>query len=176
MKTASFHTFVSSVTYTIAYRMSLSLHLQTKHWDMWHSSSWDVSMIPEHWLATSGYGCCVHQFSVASELRLRLIRFFFNSNGGGWSPNWVHSARRPLTCPGWLWWWRIWWNEDWQGKPKYSKKTCPSVTLFTTNPTWPDPGLNPGRYGGKPATNPWFVLVHLLSQFVFLSGCFKKIS
>jgi hypothetical protein len=21
------------------------------------------------------------------------------------------------------------------------------------NPTWPDPGLNPGRRGGKPATN-----------------------
>jgi hypothetical protein len=26
---------------------------------------------------------------------------------------------------------------------------CPSQ-----NPTWPDPGLNPGRRGGKPATNP----------------------
>jgi hypothetical protein len=25
---------------------------------------------------------------------------------------------------------------------------CPSH-----NPTWPDPGLNPGRGGGKPATN-----------------------
>jgi hypothetical protein len=58
------------------------------------------------------------------------------------------------TCPGCLWWcWRIWWNEEWQGKPKYSKKTCPSATLFTTNPTWPDPGSNPGRRGGKPATN-----------------------
>jgi hypothetical protein len=31
--------------------------------------------------------------------------------------------------------------------------TCPSATLSTTNPTWPDPGLNPGRRGGKPATN-----------------------
>jgi hypothetical protein len=45
------------------------------------------------------------------------------------------------------------WNEDWQGKPKYSEKTCPSATLSTTNPTWPDPGSNPGRRGGKPATN-----------------------
>jgi hypothetical protein len=26
---------------------------------------------------------------------------------------------------------------------------CPSQ-----NPTWPDPGLNPGRRGGTPATNP----------------------
>jgi hypothetical protein len=33
------------------------------------------------------------------------------------------------TCSGWLWWWRIWWNEDGQGKPKYLEKTCPSATL-----------------------------------------------
>jgi hypothetical protein len=57
------------------------------------------------------------------------------------------------TCPGWLWWWRIWWNEDWQGRPKYSEKTCPNATLSTTNPTWPDTGANPGSRGGKPATN-----------------------
>jgi hypothetical protein len=37
--------------------------------------------------------------------------------------------------------------------PKYSEKTCPSATLSTTNPTWPDLGSNPGRRGGKPATN-----------------------
>jgi hypothetical protein len=60
---------------------------------------------------------------------------------------------RIVACPGWLWWWRIWWNEDWQEKPKYSQKTHPSATLFTTNPTWPDPGSNPDRRGGKPATN-----------------------
>jgi hypothetical protein len=46
------------------------------------------------------------------------------------------------------------WNENWQGKPKYSEKTCPSATSSTTNPTWPDLDLNPGRHGGKPATNP----------------------
>jgi hypothetical protein len=71
--------------------------------------------------------------------------------------NWVHSARRPLlaycTCPWWLWGWRIWWNEDLQGKPKYSEKTYPSANLSTTNPTWPDPFSKPGRRGGKPATN-----------------------
>jgi hypothetical protein len=43
--------------------------------------------------------------------------------------------------------------KNWQGKPKYSDKTCPSAILSTTNPTWLDPGLNPGRRGGKPATN-----------------------
>jgi hypothetical protein len=62
------------------------------------------------------------------------------------------GSTRHVGCPGWLWGWRICWNE-WQGKPKYSEKTCPCATLSTTNPTWPDTGLNPGRRGGKPATN-----------------------
>jgi hypothetical protein len=77
------------------------------------------------------------------------------------------------TCPGWLWWWRIWWNEDWKKKPKYSEKTCSSATLSTTNPTWPGPGLNPGRRGGKPATNRLsygaaskFVLIQYLTLYV----------
>jgi hypothetical protein len=34
-----------------------------------------------------------------------------------------------------------------------SEKTCPSATLSTTNPTWLDPRLNPGRLCGEPATN-----------------------
>jgi hypothetical protein len=37
--------------------------------------------------------------------------------------------------------WRNWWNEDWQGKQKYSEKTCPSATMFTTNPTLLDPSV-----------------------------------
>jgi hypothetical protein len=32
-------------------------------------------------------------------------------------------------------------------------KTCPSAILSTTNPSWTDPGLNPGLRGEKPATN-----------------------
>jgi hypothetical protein len=53
------------------------------------------------------------------------------------------------------WWW-VWsnrWNANWQRKPKYSYKTCPSATLPTKNPTWPDPGSNPSRRSRKPATN-----------------------
>jgi hypothetical protein len=39
-----------------------------------------------------------------------------------------------------------------KGNPNYSEKTCPSAALSTTNPTcYPD--ANPGRRGGKPATN-----------------------
>jgi hypothetical protein len=44
--------------------------------------------------------------------------------------------------------WGAWsdrWDENWQRKPKYLEKTWPSATLSTTNPTWPDPGSNPGR-------------------------------
>jgi hypothetical protein len=32
-------------------------------------------------------------------------------------------------------------------------KTCSSATLSTTNPTWTDPGWNPGLRGGRPAAN-----------------------
>jgi hypothetical protein len=48
--------------------------------------------------------------------------FFFISNSVGWSP--TGSTQRVghqlayCTCPGWLRWWRIWWNDDWQGKRK----------------------------------------------------------
>jgi hypothetical protein len=52
-----------------------------------------------------------------------------------------------------MWVWSIWQNEDWQGKPKYSEKTCPSATLPTINPTWHDLGSNSDRWGGKPTTN-----------------------
>jgi hypothetical protein len=69
-----------------------------------------------------------------------------NLHSGGWSPagstrhggHWLVSC----TCPGWLWW-RIWWNKDWQGKPKYSEKTrqaalCPpQISLDQTRDrTW----------------------------------------
>jgi hypothetical protein len=83
---------------------------------------------------------------------------FSNSHSGEWSPVQLGPLGSAATdwpivaCPGWLWW-RIWWNEDWQGKPKYSEKTRSSATLSATNPTWPDPGSNPGCCGGKPATD-----------------------
>jgi hypothetical protein len=79
---------------------------------------------------------------------------FFNLHSGVQTGSTRHVGHllAYCTCPGWLWGWRIWWNE-WKGKPKYSEKTCPDATLSTTNPTWPDPGLNPGRRGGKPTTN-----------------------
>jgi hypothetical protein len=49
--------------------------------------------------------------------------------------------------------WSTWWNENCQGKPKYSKKTCTSAILYNTNPTWPDLKCNLGCRSGKLATN-----------------------
>jgi hypothetical protein len=40
---------------------------------------------------------------------------------------------------------------EWQGKPKYWKETCPSAALSTTNPMT-CPGLEPGP-PWEPATN-----------------------
>jgi hypothetical protein len=95
-------------------------------------------------------------FFTATAIRPQVLHIALHSGGGGGfqtgSTRHVGHSLAYCTCPGWLWGWRIWWNE-WQGKPKYSEKTCPGATLSTTNPTWPDPGLNPGRRGGKPATN-----------------------
>jgi hypothetical protein len=52
-------------------------------------------------------------------------------------------------------------------------KTCPSATLSTTNPTWIDPGANPGLRGERPATKRFGtairILLRLISQFP-LSG------
>jgi hypothetical protein len=44
-------------------------------------------------------------------------------------------------------------KNDWQGKPKHSKKTYHSAPLSTTNPTCLDPSLNPDRPCEKPASN-----------------------
>jgi hypothetical protein len=41
------------------------------------------------------------------------------------------------------WMWIRLWNENWQGHPKYLEETHRGVTLSTTNPAWPDLGLNP---------------------------------
>jgi hypothetical protein len=44
------------------------------------------------------------------------------------------------------------WN--WQGKTEVlGEKTCPSDTLSITNPTWTEPGSNPGLRSGRPAVN-----------------------
>jgi hypothetical protein len=46
------------------------------------------------------------------------------------------------------------WNDILTGENRRTRrKTCPSATLSTTNPTWIDPGAKPGLRGERPATN-----------------------
>jgi hypothetical protein len=76
-------------------------------------------------------------------------QLLFSFLGVEW--DWVYLARRPLT--GLLYQPRM--RDDVcgaVGEMKYWEKTSPSATS-TTNPTWSGPGSNPGRRGGKPATN-----------------------
>jgi hypothetical protein len=39
------------------------------------------------------------------------------------------------------------------GETEVLGKNLPSATLSTTNPTWIDPGANPGLRGERPASN-----------------------
>jgi hypothetical protein len=52
------------------------------------------------------------------------------------------------------------------------RKTCPSATLSATNPTWIDPGVNPGLRGERPATND---LNHgtVVRMIIFFHECTK---
>jgi hypothetical protein len=46
-----------------------------------------------------------------------------------------------------------WWNDIFAGETEVLGENLPSATLSTTNPTWIDPGANPGRRGERPAIN-----------------------
>jgi hypothetical protein len=83
---------------------------------------------------------------------------------------------RPLrVCAGWLWGWISWWNEwSWQGKPKYSKRTCPDATLFTTNPICQARARTRSAAVGsqRPATNPFShsfcIMLSICSHFLLI--------
>jgi hypothetical protein len=85
------------------------------------------------------------------------VRFHFLVSWGGVRLNALGTSATnwPIVpAPGDRWWtWNSRRNENWQAKPKYSEKTCPSSTLSTTNPTWYDLGSNPDLHCRKPATN-----------------------
>jgi hypothetical protein len=73
--------------------------------------------------------------------------FFYWRWGGSstqaWMPTYVSILRIPQ-----IWFWRatveLYIDRE---NPKNLEKTCPITTLSTTNPTWIDPGANPGLRG-----------------------------
>jgi hypothetical protein len=63
--------------------------------------------------------------------------FFFNWYSGGWKPRSTRHCGHQwpiVPAPGDYYDGEIG-GIDWQGKPKYSEKTCLSAALSTTNPT-----------------------------------------
>jgi hypothetical protein len=59
-----------------------------------------------------------------------------------------------------------WWNDTDRGKWRTRRRTCPSATFSTLNPTWTDPGMNSGLCGERPATN---CLSHGMALFVIVT-------
>jgi hypothetical protein len=45
------------------------------------------------------------------------------------------------------------WNYTDRTNRRTRSKTCPTATLYTTNPTWIEPGANPGFRYERPATD-----------------------
>jgi hypothetical protein len=85
-----------------------------------------------------------------------LVNLFLLVSWGGLRPSPFGTSATiwpilPAPDDGW-WVWSSRWNER-QMKPKYWEKTCRSVTLSTTNPTWLHLGSSPHLRGGNPATN-----------------------
>jgi hypothetical protein len=80
--------------------------------------------------------------------------FFPWSWGGSSTQAWMPTYVSILRIPKMIWAWRatVEWYID-RGKPKTRRRTCPSATLSTTNPTWIDPDANPDLRGETPATN-----------------------
>jgi hypothetical protein len=61
--------------------------------------------------------------------------------GWDWVPRYCGHFWPIVQTPDDRWGWL--WNEEWQGKLKYSEKTCPSATLSTTKSHMTRAGLEP---------------------------------
>jgi hypothetical protein len=103
---------------------------------------------------------------------LFLFHFFFLVSWGGvrLSTLGMSATNWPIVLAPDDRWWRMWsslWNENWQGKPKYSEKTCPSASLSTTNPTWLDLVSKPSHHNEKSATK----RLKCGTAFILLKNC-----
>jgi hypothetical protein len=85
--------------------------------------------------------------------------------GWDWVPRYLFKSLGTTATSGLLYkpqmtdeddFWSNRWNEDWQGKPKYSEKTCPSATLSTTKSHMTRPGFEPRTAAvGSQRLNAW---------------------
>jgi hypothetical protein len=91
-----------------------------------------------------------------------IFYYFLLLVGRYWVPRYLSKVPGTAATSGLLYkpqmtdeddFWSNWWNENWQGKPKYSEETYPSATLSTTKSHMTARSRTPDRSGGKPATN-----------------------
>jgi hypothetical protein len=80
----------------------------------------------------------------------RVCRVGYRASNGTGTQYWMMIPTRIWREQTVTYFWLI---QGYQQLPENTEKTCPSPNLSTTNPTWLDPGSNPGRRGGNPATN-----------------------
>jgi hypothetical protein len=100
-----------------------------------------VISLDRGWLSPLSVALLISCFTLGGGVEWVLVHNY-------WGRYWPVA---PAPDDGW-WVWSSGWNSQ-QGIPKYWEKTCPSATLSTINPTWPEPGSNPYRRCGKPATD-----------------------
>jgi hypothetical protein len=63
---------------------------------------------------------------------------------------------------------------EWAGETEVLGENLPQRYLSTTNPKWPDLESNPGRRGGKPATNR--LSYGIVNTVLWIEFSFKKIT
>jgi hypothetical protein len=85
------------------------------------------------------------------------VTFFFSLEIGRWSPYWVHAALRPLLALLYLSRVivRMEKSVEWElaGETEVLGENLYRRHFVHNKSHLPDPGANPGRLGGKPATN-----------------------
>jgi hypothetical protein len=100
----------------------------------------------------------VRPSKAARPENLRWTNFFFPEGGVGLVPKCGCLLKLAYyAIPRWYEFGERRWNDKLTGENRRTRrKTCPSATLSTTNPTWIDPGLNELRgINGDTGTRPW---------------------
>jgi hypothetical protein len=103
----------------------------------------------------------------------KFVSSFSVSHGVKLSPLVTSATIWPIVpAPDDRWWWWLWsnrWNANWQGKQKYSEKTCPSAILSTTNPTWMTRARTRAATVGSRRLTAWAMArpTDILPNFVF---------